>query len=467
VQTLTMKFGGTSVGSVAAIRQAMAIIRQARDEQANRTAVIASAMSGVTNLLQDGLHCAIEGNTTGYNNIAETMTTRHQEAADALLTAEREPVMAEIEELIEDFTQFCDSVRVLGEAPPRARAYTLGLGERMNVRLVAAALRQDGIDAQAVDATDLIVTDDRYENAAPFMEETRNKTRRFLAPLFDRGIVPIITGFIGATPDGTSTTLGRGGSDYSAAIVGVCLDSDEVWIWTDVDGVMSADPRIVPEARTIDRLSQQEVSELAYFGAKVLHPKTIRPVLEADIKLVVKNTFNPDHPGTLIVPNGQATGEPIKAVTAIRDMSLITVEGKGMMGVPGIAARTFGAVARTGTSVLIISQSSSEQNICFVVPQGSVPLVVETLSAEFKVEMARRDIDQIKVQDEITIITVVGAGMLQVPGIAGRIFTATGKSGVNVIVIAQGSSECGISMAVTAQDADNALRAIHPLTQGG
>jgi aspartokinase/homoserine dehydrogenase 1 len=462
-----MKFGGTSVGSVSAIRQAMAIIRQTREGQADRTAVVASAMSGVTNLLQDGLQCAIEGNTSGYNGIAATLRERHREAADALLAAERAPVMAEIEELIEDFTRFCDSVRVLGEAPPRARAYTLGLGERMNVRLVAAALRQAGIAAQAVDATELIVTDDHYENAAPFMEETRDKTRRYLDPLFDQGIVPIITGFIGATPDGTSTTLGRGGSDYSAAIVGVCLDSDEVWIWTDVDGVMSADPRIVPEARTIEQLSQQEVSELAYFGAKVLHPKTIRPVLEADIKLVVKNTFNPDHPGTLIVPNRQATGEPIKAVTAIRDMSLITVEGKGMMGVPGIAARTFGAVARTGTSVLIISQSSSEQNICFVVPQKSVPLIVKTLSTEFEVEMARRDIDQIKVMDDITIITVVGAGMLQVPGIAGRIFTATGQNGVNVIAIAQGSSECGISLAVAAQDADNALRAIHPLTQGG
>jgi aspartate kinase len=299
------------------------------------------------------------------------------------------------------------------------------------------------------------------------MEDTRGKTKRCLDPLLDQGTVPIITGFIGATPDGTSTTLGRGGSDYSAAIIGVCLDSDEVWIWTDVDGVMSADPRIVPDARTIDHLSQTEVSELAYFGAKVLHPKTIRPVLEANIKLVVKNTFNPDHPGTLIVPNNQATGEPIKAVTAIRDMSLITVEGKGMMGVPGIAARTFGAVARTKTSVLIISQSSSEQNICFVVPQNSTPLIVETLSAEFEVEIARRDIDQIKVQDEITIITVVGAGMLKVPGIAGRIFTATGQSGVNVIAIAQGSSECGISLAVAAQDADDALRAIHPLTQGG
>ncbi len=467
MQTLTMKFGGTSVGSVSAIRQAMAIIREARETQADRVAVIASAMSGVTNLLQDGLQCAIEGNSIGYNGIAETMTKRHQEAADELLSGEREAVMADIVALIEDFTQFCDSVCVLGEAPPRARAYTLGLGERMNVRLVAAALRHAGIAAQAVDATELIVTDDHYENAAPFMEETRDKTRRVLDPLLAEGIVPIVTGFIGATPDGTSTTLGRGGSDYSAAIIGVCLDSDEVWIWTDVDGVMSADPRIVPEARTIDHLSQTEVSELAYFGAKVLHPKTIRPVLEANIKLIVKNTFNPDHPGTLIVPNNQATGEPIKAVTAIRDMSLITVEGKGMMGVPGIAARTFGAVARTKTSVLIISQSSSEQNICFVVPQNSTSLIVETLSAEFEVEIARRDIDQIKVQDEITIITVVGAGMLKVPGIAGRIFTATGQSGVNVIAIAQGSSECGISLAVAAQDADDALRAIHPLTQGG
>ncbi|HEC21330.1 MAG TPA: aspartate kinase [Chloroflexi bacterium] len=464
MRTLTMKFGGTSVGDADAITQVTEIVRQARAETAEQVAVVVSAMSGVTDLLQSGVLCAAAGDATCHHEAARDLRERHEEAARRLLGDERDPFMEEINHLIEEYTRFCDSVRVLGEATPRALDYTMGLGERMSVRLVAAAMRQRGLEAQAVDATGVIVTDDRFQNAAPLLEETQASVDRVLVPMLERGIVPVVTGFIGATKEGISTTLGRGGSDYSAALLGVCLRSDEVWIWTDVDGVMSADPRIVPEARTIEVLSQREVSELAYFGAKVLHPKTIRPVLEAGIPLRVKNTFNPDHPGTLIVPNDQATDHPIKAVTAIRGLSMITVEGKGMMGVPGIAARTFGAVARTGTSVLIISQASSEQSICFVVPEDSTRAVVDALNEEFALEIARRDIDRVTALEGITIITVVGAGMRERPGIAGRIFTATGDHGVNVIAIAQGSSECSISLVVAAEDADEALRAIHPLT---
>jgi aspartate kinase len=276
--------------------------------------------------------------------------------------------------------------------------------------------------------------------------------------------VVVATGFIAANTEGVTTTLGRGGSDYSAALLGAALQADDVWIWTDVDGVMTADPRLVPDARTISVLSFREVSELAYFGAKVLHPKTIRPVIEAGVGLRVCNTFNPEHPGTRIVAElpAPATGV-IKAVTAIRGLQLITLEGRGMLGVPGVAARTFNTVAATGTSVPLISQASSEQSICFAVPIESTRSVLAGLQSTFAQEIASRDIDRVWATEEVVIITVVGAGMRSTPGVAGRVFQALGEKSVNVIAIAQGSSEVAISMTVDAADTRSALQILHTL----
>jgi aspartate kinase len=279
--------------------------------------------------------------------------------------------------------------------------------------------------------------------------------------------VAVVTGFIAATQDGVTTTLGRGGSDYTAGILGAVLPADDVWIWTDVDGVMTADPRHIQGARTIPVLSYREIAELAYFGAKVVHPKTIRPVIEANIGLRVCNTFNPGHPGTRVVSdptNGNHGDEMhIKAVTAIRGQSLITVEGRGMLGVPGVAARTFGAVAATGTSVPLITQASSEQSICFAVPIETIGRVIASLEAAFELELRRGDIDRVWATDEVTIITIVGAGMRSTPGIAGRIFTALGRREVNVIAIAQGSSEVSVSLVVDAKDANDGVNAVHEL----
>ena len=252
-----------------------------------------------------------------------------------------------------------------------------------------------------------------------------------IRPLLAKGIIPIVTGFIAATADGITTTLGRGGSDYTGAILGEALTADEVWIWTDVDGVMTADPRLVAGAKSIPQLSYREVSELAFYGAKVLHPKTMRPCVENDIPLRIKNTFNPSHPGTVIVPDAPNGNGGIKAVTAIKNLSLITVEGKGMMGIPGIAARTFGAVARDNQSVLLISQASSEQSICFAAPDSATSSIIASLEAEFKVELARKDIDRIWADEPVSIVTIVGAGMRGTPGISGRVFTALGDHRVN------------------------------------
>ena len=465
--TLIMKFGGTSVGTADAIRQCVQIIKESQINWKN-IIVVTSAMSGVTNLLLEAIDCAEAGDLSSVDAITSELHDRHFTVIKELISdsSAYRQISGEIGTLLNQFSSLCQAVTVLGEASPRARDAIASLGERMSVRLLAAALDNSGIPAEAVDASRLIRTDQHYQSANPDMESSQLLTKTNLQPIMDAGKVPVVTGFIGASPEGVTTTLGRGGSDYTAALLGVFLQADEVWIWTDVDGVMTTDPRIVPEARTIDQLSFREISELAYFGAKVLHPKTIRPVIEAGITLRVLNTFNPQNPGTLILPDTQVQEEQnIKAVSIIKDLRLITLEGRGMLGVPGVAARTFGAIAATGTSVPLISQASSEQSICFAVPSNAAELVVQKIQNEFQREIDRRDIDSVWSSEEVVIISVVGSGMKNIPGVAGKVFSKLGESKVNVIAIAQGSSEVSISFIVAADDGARAVQALHNIFQ--
>jgi len=463
-----MKFGGTSVGSAQAMRETADLILNARAEW-GQVVVVASAMGSkpvkVTDLLLRGAQSALEGEETTYQEVARLLRQVHYEAIDGLLSpeGERQKILAENGKFIERYEALCQAVLALGELTPRALDTISGMGEQMSVRILAAYLRQIGHPAEAVDATELIVTDDNFQSATPLPKLTNAKTQARIRPLLDQGIIPIITGFISATQSGITTTLGRGGSDFSAALVGQALQVDEVWIWTDVDGVMTADPRLVQSARSIPTLSYREVSELAFFGAKVLHPKTMRPCVENNIPLRIKNTFNPAHAGTVIVPDTPNGNGGVKAVTAIDKLSLVTVEGKGMLGVPGIAARTFGAVAKAQVSVLLISQASSEQSICFATPDELADKVIRSLNAEFDEEIHRQDIDRIWAQHSVSIVTVVGAGMRGTPGIAGRVFTALGQQNLNIIAIAQGSSECSISLVVDGQDTAQSVSHIHDL----
>ena len=461
VKTLVMKFGGTSVGSPTAIRQVIEIALSARTNW-ERVAIVVSAMSGVTDILLTGAAEGLSDEEAG-GRAAGSLREKHFNALDEL-APEAESVRTLIDGTLREYVALCRAIHVLGEASPRALDAISSLGERMSAPLVAAALSAAGVPAQAVDTREVVVTDDVHQSASPLMDETRARCDTLVVPLLVRGSIPVLTGFIGATHHGVTTTLGRGGSDTSAAILGVSLGADEVWIWTDVTGVMTADPRVIPSAHTIPELTFKEISELAFYGAKVLHPKAIRPVLERGLVLWVKNTFAPDEEGTLIVPdNGPRTRGAIRAVTAFKGQCIITVEGRGMLGVPGIAARTFGAVARTNTSVVMISQASSEQSICFVVSCQASETVLRTLEEEFRLELDRKDIDSITSSSEGAIVTVVGAGMRHTPGIAGKVFSALGDAGVNVIAIAQGSSECSISMIVDAAEANEALAAIHKL----
>lgn len=465
--TVVMKFGGTSVGSVEAIRRTADLIQRTLEGRA-QVVVVASAMGSwptkVTDLLLRGAHSAADGDPDSYLYVAKTLSAIHVEVANDLLApAAARRTREEIDGFIERFVELCRAVHVLGELTQRALDAISAMGEQISVRILTPYLNQVGIRAEAVDATRLIVTDEHFQSATPLLEETARESNRILQPLLNAGVVPVVTGFIGATEMGVTTTLGRGGSDYSAALLGQALAAKEVWIWTDVDGVMTADPRLVAGARTVPILTYREVAELAYYGARVLHPKTIRPCVESAIPLRIKNTFNPEHPGTVILSdNGEGDGG-MKAVTAIESLSLLTIEGKGMMGVPGIAARTFSAVARQGANVLLISQASSEQSICFSVPAGDTDAVISGLEKEFAEELRRRDIDRVWAMRPVSIVTVVGAGMRGTPGIAGRIFSTLGDSGINIVAIAQGSSECSISLVVDAADTAGAVQQIHTL----
>jgi aspartate kinase len=425
-------------------------------------------MSGVTNLLLDSAASASQGKVDSLSEIETTLREKHFSAADALIKDEqlREATKGEINCLIQLLVDLCRAIAVLGEASPRAMDAVASLGERMSVRLLGAVVNNEGIKAQAIESSEFVVTNEHYQNAHPDFTITAEKTRAALNPWMDEGIIPITTGFIGATPEGVITTLGRGGSDYSAAIIGSVLPADDVWIWTDVDGVMTTDPRIVKEAKTLPEISYGEIAELAYYGAKVLHPKTIRPVVEAGIGLRICNTFNPSHPGTRLIAQAKKNGKNghvIKAVTAIRKQRLVTIEGRGMLGVPGVAARAFGAVASTGTSVPLITQASSEQSICFAVPTESAKQVLDALQKNFALELSERDIDRVWATEEVAIITAVGSGTRNTPGVAGQIFSKLGDNDVNVLAIAHGSSDVSISMVVETKDTEIAVKALHEL----
>jgi len=459
---LTFKFGGTSVGNGDCIAQVARLV--AAERQAHGApAVVVSAMAGVTDRLVEAATTAARGDGERYRAISERLWGQHEAAAGACLgDGERcGRILSEVRSQLDFFEALCRSIQVLGECTPRAMDLISGLGERMSVHLVAGALEAIGVPAQALDAGEFIVTNEQHGAAEPIWGPTRERARARILPILAAGVVPVITGFVGATAGGEATTLGRGGSDYSAAIVGSCLDSEEIWIWTDVDGILTADPRLVPGARTLPELAYVEAAELSYFGAKVLHPKTILPAVERSIPVRIKNTFRPEHPGTLIVREPRPSRHVVKAVTAIRNLSLVTVEGRGMMGVPGVAAKVFGAVASEGINVLMISQSSSEQNICFVIPKEATERAVSGLRRSLVRELDARDVERVDAVTSIAIMAVVGAGMRGTPGIAAKAFGALARAGINIIAIAQGSSEYNISFCIDEERVAQAVQLVH------
>ena len=455
---IVMKFGGSSVGSADAIRQAASLARGAYDE-GNEVVMVVSAMRGVTDMLINGANNAVAGDERAVEEAKQALWEKHLSAVEALLPEGSRTVLGDIEAELSTFANLVSATSVLGEVTTRAMDFISSLGERFSARLVAAYINGTYGPAEAIIANQIVVTDNEFGNANPLLEQTGERARARLLPLLEAGTMPVVTGFMGATQERIVTTLGRGGSDYTAAILGHALDADEIWIWSDVDGVLTADPRVVADAHPIAKLSYQEAAELAYFGAKVLHPKTVRPAVKKGIPIRMLNTFNPSYPGTWI--SQTSDGASVKAVTSIPKVAEVTVAGSGMLGVPGVAARLFGAVARLGTSVLMISQASSEQSICLVVREKESQTVVGALEEEFERELYHGDIDRISRKTDAVIIAVVGAGMRGKYGIAGKLFTALGNKQINVLSIAQGSSEYNISIVVDQKDAKRAVQVIH------
>ena len=455
-----MKFGGTSVGGVQQLREITEIVR-ARLVQ--RPVVVASAMSGVTDILLSTAQSALRNETGKVKEAIETLSQKHSQIAETLVTRpeSRDKLLEHYARLLELLYSIYQGVGWLTELSPRSLDAIASFGERFSCAQIAAVFEDAGIAAEYVDARKLILTDANFGQAAVDFPATGANIQKTLTPLVEKNTVPVVTGFIAATKDGITTTLGRSGSDYTAAIVGTALGCEEIWIWTDVDGVMTADPRCVDGARHLPEISWREAAEMSYFGAKVIHPKTMLPAIENNIPIRIKNTFNSSHPGTLISGRTSAGAGVVKNVTSIDDLSLVTVEGSGMMGVPGIAARVFTALANADVNVMMISQASSEHNICLVIPRKDQRRAADALQNEFARDMAAKMIDGIRVRGGVAIIAVVGEGMRGVPGVAGKTFTAVARENVSIIAVAQGSSELNISLVVDQVDVRQAVQAIH------
>ena len=460
---LVMKFGGTSVGSAERMRVAAGI---AAEQKARRpVAIVVSAMSKITDLLLDTLRRAEAGDQAGLEANVAKLRERHLATCRELLPPERQEGAAEgiakVHKLIGEFERIANGMAMLGERPPRSVDEAVAIGERLSALLIAQYLNAQGTPAEAVNAAEIVVTDAVFGNASPLMEPTRAKSRARLLPLLEHGILPVVTGFNGATADGRPTTLGRGGSDFSASILSAALDAAELWIWTDVDGIMSADPRLVPSAVVLHEVTYAEAAELAYNGAKVLHPRTLAPLIEKQIPVWSKNSFAPEKPGTRILPSiGAATGA--RAVTSLARVALISLQpASPELSGAHVMARALDALDRANVEVLVFSSSSYRQNFCFLVRTEELAKSRQALESALALELAHDYVYPIQVDEQVGLLAVVGEGMQGKPGTAGRIFTAISREKVNIIAIAQGSSELTIAIVVSRDGLEKAVRAVH------
>ncbi|MGD0130417.1 MAG: aspartate kinase [Bryobacteraceae bacterium] len=458
---LVMKFGGTSMGTAERIRVAAAICTE---QKAQRPVLaVVSAMSGVTDLLLGALRHAEADDEAGIESSIRSLSERHEKTCHELLgePARCDRALAGIRDLISDFRRIAHGMLMLGDRPPKSVDEAIAIGERLSALMIAEYLESSGIAARAINSAEVIVTDAVFGNATPIMEATRRKAGSLIEPLFASGVLPVLTGFNGATVDGRPTTLGRGGSDFSASILAAALDASELWIWTDVDGIMSADPRSVREARVLDALTYNEAAELAYNGAKVLHPRTLAPLIERQIPVWSKNSFHREHPGTRIISTVEAPSGP-RAVTSIANVALVSIEpASAAVSGTRLMARALEALADANAEVLALSSSSYRQSFCFLVRKEELAAVMKSLEADLALELTHGYLKPIAVDDNVGLLALVGEGMRGTPGLAGRLFQAISEQNVNIIAIAQGSSELTISIVVRRDGLERAIQAVH------
>ena len=446
-----LKFGGTSVGSSERVETVRKIVAGLQND--HPLVVVVSAMSKITDLLLRIADLAAEDLAAAESLVREVRSI-HLDCFEKLNVAAARQV---IDPLLHELTGILHAVHQDKTCSMQTRDLILSFGERLSARLIADYFSIQGCEAEFVDARQIVITDANHGVARVDVDETyRRAVQRFR----ERKIY-VVTGYIAATPDGTTTTLGRGGSDYSAALLGAALDVERIEIWTDVDGVMSADPKIVKEAFVLPQVTYEEAMEMSYFGAKVIHPQTLVPAIQKFIPVLIKNSFAPEKPGTVISREHAASKFVVKGITSINGISLINMQGGGMVGVPGIAGRIFSALASREISVVLISQASSEFSICFAVQTLQAQRAIKVLQAEFNAEIHSGQIERVDCTNGLAIVAAVGEEMSGTSGLAGKLFSALGQNAINVIAIAQGSSERNLSLVVDCNDVAKAVNVIH------
>ncbi|KUG20624.1 aspartokinase [hydrocarbon metagenome] len=451
-----MKFGGTSVADGDCIRQVADILKHYR-ASGHELAVVVSACSGITDqIIAMAQEAATSREPPPIEAFIESLRQRHRAALETAAPDHAGDVAPVLDERLCVLQSILNAVVTLKELTPRSRDYIVSFGERLSAPIVSAALRQRGIPSVAVDGCGAGILTTSNHGDAMALPATYERIRERVGALLP-GQIPVVMGFMGCTEQGIVTTLGRSGSDYTAALVGSGIGADAIWIWTDVDGVMTADPRIINDARVIRDISYLEAMELSFFGAKVLHPRSIEPAMQRDIPIRVKNTFNPFHPGTCLVRRQHHEKRVVKAITLIEKVALININGAQMIGRPGVAKSIFSALADREVNVMMISQASSEANISLIVDEAHLESALDALAPL----VARCVVREVTSDRDVIAVAVVGAGMAGTPGTGGRIFTALGRAGINMMMISQGSSEVNVSFVVRTDDGKRAVRVLH------
>lgn len=453
-----MKFGGTSIGDGKRIRQVAELIKKsARNDQ---VVVVTSALNSVTDQLVAIVAKARKGDPS--ESALDSLQKRHEQVLPEAISKQeiRNKVGQEVSSLMQMLRNVVQGGTLLKELTPRSTDYVLSFGERLVAPIIAGALEDIELKSMYLSGGEAgIITDDNFGEATPLLNVSRQKVLKTLGPLLDSGIVPVVTGFIGATQNGDISTIGRGGSDYSSTIIGSCIDADEVWIWTDVEGLMTADPKVVKNCHLIPEISYAEAAEMVLLGAKAMHPRALEPAKERGILVRIKNTFNPNSDGTLISKDVKVKkGEIVKGIAAIKDVALINISGMSMAGMPGTAGRVFDVLGKNGVNIIMISQSISESNISFLVRRNQLHKALNILEIGL---LGRSSVRDVTFEDDVSAVAIIGAGMKGTPGVASRLFGAVAKKHINVRMIAQGSSELNISFVVSESDCDEVVRTIH------
>lgn len=451
-----LKFGGTSISTPERVKAVIDIVDASRKEQP--IAVVFSAFGGITDQLIKLSHQSAE-NKNDYSTELESLEGRIFTFAKALIRAKnRSSVFAQLKSTLNELEDVLHGVNLTRELTPRTLDFIMSFGERLSAYLITEAMKDRDIPAEFVDTRNLVKTDETFGAAGVDFEQTNANIQEHFQ---DKDSLQILTGFIGTTAKNETITLGRSGSDYTASIFGAALDADEVEIWTDVNGIMTADPRIVSDAFSLSHVTYEEAMEMSHFGAKVIHPYSMQPAFERNIPIRIRNTFDPDFSGTVISNERSETGHRISGVSSIKDIALLRVQGSGMLGVTGISARLFSALARAEVNIILITQASSEHTICFAVQPAEADRAKRAIEDEFSLEIQVHQIDDVIVEKDLSIVAAVGENMRHTPGIAGRLFQILGQNNVNVVAIAQGSSELNISAVVAREGEATAINAIH------